>query len=355
MPDFQIAPALTDTYTSVLTTLKDKDTVLAKMDYTSWTNLPTGAIRANSANSYKLERWDGAAWVVLTAQSTIDSHIANTAIHQAPNVGSIQMIAYDVADSGWLLCDGTAVSRTTYATLFAKIGTKYGVGDGTTTFNLPDLKAKLPIGKSTAITALNDLGKTAGSWDHTHTTPAHQHTVASHTHTMGNHTHSVGAHAHPLAAHDHLIPSHYHSATNGDIRILSSGAHSHTENDCRTSDSGTTPLNSIRLTGQSPNASITIDSTSSTHTHANSDFAGRVGDITTGSNGDANFRSFNAVYDDTTTSWLTTENSTAFNTGAPSTNTTDGSGTLTTTAGEGSGTSGAGNPPVLVINYQIKF
>ena len=355
MPDFQTAPALTDTYTSVLTTLKDKDTVLAKMDYTSWTNLPTGAIRANSANSYKLERWDGSAWVVLTAQSTIDSHIANTAIHQAPNVGAIEMIAYDVADSGWLLCQGQAISRTTYATLFAKIGTKYGVGDNSTTFNLPNLQGRLPIGKTTGITALNDLGKTAGSWDHTHTTPAHQHTTPTHTHTMGNHTHSIGAHAHPLAAHDHIVPHHYHLTTVGDIRILTSGAHSHTEADCRTTDSGTAPITNFRLTGQSANASVTIDSTSSTHTHATSDFRGRVGNISTGIDGDVDFRAGNGVYDGTSTAWSATENSSAFNSGTPSTNTTDGSGTLTTAAGEGAGTSGAGNPPVLVINYQIKF
>lgn len=50
--------------------------------------------------------------------------------------------------SGFLECDGTAVSRTTYATLFAEIGTLYGVGDGSTTFNLPDLQDNVPLGKS---------------------------------------------------------------------------------------------------------------------------------------------------------------------------------------------------------------
>lgn len=56
-------------------------------------------------------------------------------------VGTIDMIAYDGVDTSIaLLCDGTAVSRTTYADLFTAIGTKYGTGDGSTTFNLPDFR-----------------------------------------------------------------------------------------------------------------------------------------------------------------------------------------------------------------------
>lgn len=55
------------------------------------------------------------------------------------------------APSGWLLCDGTAVSRTTYATLFTAIGVVWGVGDGSTTFNLPDLRASAPVGAGTSV------------------------------------------------------------------------------------------------------------------------------------------------------------------------------------------------------------
>ena len=51
---------------------------------------------------------------------------------------------------GWLACDGTAVSRTTYANLFSKIGTTYGTGDGSTTFNLPNLTDKFIQGNSTS-------------------------------------------------------------------------------------------------------------------------------------------------------------------------------------------------------------
>ena len=50
--------------------------------------------------------------------------------------------------SGFLECDGSAVSRSTYATLFGIVGTTYGVGDGSTTFNVPDLADNVPVGKS---------------------------------------------------------------------------------------------------------------------------------------------------------------------------------------------------------------
>jgi microcystin-dependent protein len=51
----------------------------------------------------------------------------------------------------WLLCDGSAVSRTTYATLYAVIGTTYGTGDGSTTFDLPDLRGRIPMGAGTGV------------------------------------------------------------------------------------------------------------------------------------------------------------------------------------------------------------
>lgn len=53
------------------------------------------------------------------------------------------------APANYLLCDGSAVSRSTYATLFGVISTSYGVGDGSTTFNLPDLRGRVPVGAGT--------------------------------------------------------------------------------------------------------------------------------------------------------------------------------------------------------------
>jgi microcystin-dependent protein len=54
------------------------------------------------------------------------------------------------APTGWLLCDGSAVSRTTYANLFTAISTTYGVGNGSTTFNVPDMRAAAPVGAGTS-------------------------------------------------------------------------------------------------------------------------------------------------------------------------------------------------------------
>jgi microcystin-dependent protein len=76
------------------------------------------------------------------------------------------------APAGYLLCDGSAVSRTTYAGLFAILSTTYGVGDGSTTFNLHDLRQRFPMGKAVSGTG-GTLGGTGGAIDHTHTvTPA---------------------------------------------------------------------------------------------------------------------------------------------------------------------------------------
>lgn len=70
--------------------------------------------------------------------------------------GTVLPFAGSTAPTGWLLCFGQAVSRTTYANLFAVIGTTYGAGNGTTTFNLPDLRGRVPAGK-------DDMGGSAAS------------------------------------------------------------------------------------------------------------------------------------------------------------------------------------------------
>ena len=75
--------------------------------------------------------------------------------------GSIIMYGAAAAPGGWYLCEGGAISRSTYAALFSAIGTTYGVGDGSTTFNVPDFRDRAPYGASTFL-----LGsKTAGEVD----------------------------------------------------------------------------------------------------------------------------------------------------------------------------------------------
>lgn len=92
---------------------------------------------------------------------------------------------------GWLLCDGSAVSRTTYASLFAAIGINFGGGDGIATFNLPDLRGRtiLGAGHGAGLTA-RTLAQTLGEETHTLTAnemPAHTHGISDpgHTHTVG--------------------------------------------------------------------------------------------------------------------------------------------------------------------------
>jgi microcystin-dependent protein len=66
---------------------------------------------------------------------------------QARLTGEVIAYAGAAAPGGWLLCAGQAVSRTAYAALFAVVGTTFGAGDGSTTFNVPDLRGRVPAGK----------------------------------------------------------------------------------------------------------------------------------------------------------------------------------------------------------------
>jgi len=79
----------------------------------------------------------------------------------------------NTAPAGWLICDGSSVNRADYPKLFAIIGTTYGSASGTT-FNLPDLRQRFPMGKAASGTG-NTLAATGGAIDHTHSIPAHYH------------------------------------------------------------------------------------------------------------------------------------------------------------------------------------
>ncbi len=75
----------------------------------------------------------------------------------------------------WLLCDGSAISRVDYSELFAVIGTSYGAGNGTTTFNLPNKKGRTSVGYDASQTEFNTLGKTGGhKLLQAHTHPVYQ-------------------------------------------------------------------------------------------------------------------------------------------------------------------------------------
>lgn len=122
--------------------------------------------------------------IVLKGDPTANLHPATKQYVDArvPS-GVIQMYGGAAAPSGWLLCDGSAANRTTYAALFAAIGTTFGVGDGSTTFNLPDMRGKVPLGAGQDTgRGLTDraLGAYGGEETHTLTTgemPNHGHTA----------------------------------------------------------------------------------------------------------------------------------------------------------------------------------
>jgi len=108
------------------------------------------------------------AFTGAAGEITLDTDTNNIRIHDGATAGGAEIIpagtimAYGGASAptGYLLCDASAVSRTTYARLFAAVGTAFGTGDGSTTFNVPDLRDKVPLGKGSNNAT---LGTTTGS------------------------------------------------------------------------------------------------------------------------------------------------------------------------------------------------
>ena len=115
------------------------------------------------------------------------------------------VIPYTGSDEpdGYLRADGQAVSRTGEADLFAVHGTRYGAGNGSTTFNVVDLRDRFIYGG-----VPNDRGDDGGAETVTLTTaqmPAHAHDGPAHRHTGPSHTHTTPSHTHTLAAHTHTV------------------------------------------------------------------------------------------------------------------------------------------------------
>jgi len=176
--------------------------------------------------------------------------------------GTIQMFAGSTAPNGWLICDGSVISRRSYNDLFKVIGTTYGTGNANNTFALPDMRGRIPIcaGTGTSLTA-RTLGSNIGAETATlaeTNLPSHTHTAtvgtqsANHTHTgtsggqSVNHTHSygipIGTTGSSYGIIDHLTASaatplttansvgHTHSTTFG----TESATHSHSVTNANT-------------------------------------------------------------------------------------------------------------------------
>lgn len=183
-------------------------------------------------------------------------------------IGSIIMYAGTSVPANYLVCDGSAVSRTTYKNLFTVLGTVYGAGDGSTTFNLPNLTNRVPRGNTLVASGGADThlhsSVSAGSTDndshsHTASNPNTLFANATHTHpmtgirtagsgsltsggpsaTVGPYTADAsgatpggGAHTHTTATHDHSIPSTDSAAGNHSHGMngptIDADIHSHT-------------------------------------------------------------------------------------------------------------------------------
>src|SRR5690554_2439526 len=159
--------------------------------------------------------------------------------------GSTQMFAGTSAPRGWLIADGRAVSRTTYAALFAVIGTTYGDGDGSTTFNLPDMRGVVVRGVDRGRNL--DPSRTQGSYQgdlfasHSHNNSVTIQQDGEHSHAVsiasaGNHTHTdtyirrISGNGNIFAGNTRTTsgPSTDPTWTTHSMATSSSGLHSHT-------------------------------------------------------------------------------------------------------------------------------
>lgn len=122
----------------------------------------------------------GVADPTVTGHAATKGYVDRTVSAAAAPTGVILPYGGSSAPPGYLLCQGQAVSRSTYAFLFAVLGTRYGAGDGSTTFNLPDMRGRVMVGLDTAQAEFNALGNAGGAKTHTLTEaemPAHQHSA----------------------------------------------------------------------------------------------------------------------------------------------------------------------------------
>ena len=164
----------------------------------------SGALNANKFQVVAGDVWftnGGGVPVQITSGNSIVSNVVIPASPLMPS-GAVLDFAGSVAPVGFLLCDGAAVGRSTYSSLFAAVGTVYGAGNGSTTFNLPNLNGRTSIGTGTYTDAVSgaitrSIGQVVGAEAHILTVPQ----MPSHTHTQQPHAHYyVGGGASGLGA-----------------------------------------------------------------------------------------------------------------------------------------------------------
>jgi microcystin-dependent protein len=166
--------------------------IFKNAEYTSaQTYMVPLTVKGKLGQTADLQRWTDSTGNVLAAIDdegvmTVQSLVSIQPIVAVPT-GSLMPFAGTTAPEYFLFCQGQAVSRTTYANLFSIIGTTYGVGDNSTTFNLPNLQGRMPVGRDSSQTEFDTLGETGGAKTHTLTTDE----MPSHTHVQDAHSHNV--------------------------------------------------------------------------------------------------------------------------------------------------------------------
>jgi microcystin-dependent protein len=152
------ADAITAAFTPDITVLRDGMALYVRGALANATTAPTFTPKAGTVAAKAIVKGAGAAlaagdiagvghWIELQYDMTLDKWVLlNPATGVAPvsglAAGAVSAFAQSTAPTGWLKANGAAISRTTYAALFAAIGTTFGVGDGSTTFNVPDLRGQ---------------------------------------------------------------------------------------------------------------------------------------------------------------------------------------------------------------------
>lgn len=181
-----------------------------------WGQIQSAGIADSAVTASKIDAGAVTTSKLASGAVTADK-IASGAIPSAIPTGTIVSFAGGSTSvpSGWLLCDGSTVSQTTYADLYALVTTVYNTGgEPAGFFRLPNLKGRIPVGRDSSDAAFDTLGETGGAKTHTLTTsemPAHTHIQDQHTHTQNAHTHTQQSHNHTQNAHTHTGVSHSHS------------------------------------------------------------------------------------------------------------------------------------------------
>lgn len=318
--------------------------------------LPVFDINGNSSTANKLSTartislggnlsgsasFDGSANVTISA--TVDP-LAGT----VPTGAMVQYLG-TTAPNGWLFCTGSAVSRSTYSGLFDLFGTRYGAGNGSTTFNLPDMRERFARGSAST----SSLSGTAGG------SATHQHTnTGLTTGSAGGHNHEVdvpsftqsgdGGHAHVVDDHYHTTADHTHNTGNA------SANHAHNYNPPSISDTSN---------ASSSNNSVTLGSgyshANSGHTHS---VTINIGEEPTNESGAVHYHGTNGASAGNTTSGQTyTAPNDSTTTSTTHSHTIDIA-AFNTVGGEGAHTHGQGTsdsvsniPPYIDINYIVKI